>query len=93
MLTLESKILIPEEVLFNVVADEMVVLNLASGKYFSLDDVGTRMWVLTKEHGQLKAVHQALLAEYTVDPQKLEEDLLVLMEKLVANELVQVSDA
>jgi hypothetical protein len=92
MITLESKISIPADVLFNVVADEMVVLNLASGKYFSLDDVGTRMWVLTEEHGQLKAVHAALLSEYAVDPQQLEADLLALMEKLVGNELVQVSD-
>jgi hypothetical protein len=97
MFTLETKISIPKDVLFHEVvdetADEMVLLNLANGKYFSLDDVGTRMWVLLTEHGQLKAVHQALLEEYAVDPQQLEQDLLALTDRLVANGLLQISES
>ena len=71
----------------------MVLLNPVNGKYFSLDDVGTRMWILTSEHKHLKAAHHALLQEYDVAPAQLEQDLLELMEKLVANELIQVSDS
>jgi hypothetical protein len=97
MVTLETKISIPKDVLFrevaDEVADEMVLLNLVNGKYFSLDDVGTRMWLLMTEHGQLKAVHQALLEEYNVDPQQLEQDLLALTDRLVANGLLQISEA
>jgi hypothetical protein len=97
MLTLETQISVPKDVLFHEVADEvadeMVLLNLVNGKYFSLDDVGTRMWLLLTEHGQLKAVHQALLEEYTVDPQQLEQDLLALTDRLVANGLLQISEA
>jgi hypothetical protein len=97
MLTLETKISIPKDVLFHEVADEeadeMVLLNLVNGKYFSLDDVGTRMWLLMTEHGQLKAVHQALLEEYAVDPQQLEQDLLALTDRLVVNGLLQISEA
>jgi hypothetical protein len=97
MVTLETKFSIPKDVLFqeaaDEVTDEMVLLNLTSGKYFSLDDVGTRMWQLMAKHGQLKAVHQALLEEYDVDPQQLERDLLALADRLVANELLQISQA
>ena len=97
MLTLESRIIIPKDVLFHEVADdatdEMVLLNLVNGKYFSLDDVGTRMWLMMTKHGQLKAVHQALLEEYEVDPRKLELDLLALADRLVANGLLQISEA
>ena len=95
MLTLESKVSVPKEVLFHEVADEevdeMVLLDLVHGLYFSLDDVGARMFVLITEHGELKAVHQALLEEYMVDPQQLEQDLLALTERLVANGLLQIS--
>ena len=94
MITLETTISIPQEVLFHEVSDEeddeMVLLNLANGKYFSLDNVGTRMWQLMSEHGQLKAVHQALLEEYSVDSQQLEQDLLALTDRLVENGLLQV---
>jgi hypothetical protein len=95
MLTLYTKVSIPENVLFHEVSDEfvdeMVLLNLTSGKYFSLDDVGTRMWQLLGEGGELKAVHQALLEEYTVEPQQLEKDLLELADRLVANGLLQIN--
>ena len=90
MPTLDSKINIPNDVLASEVDDEMVLLNLVSGKYFSLDDIGTRMWQLIKKHRQLKAVHQELLEEYKVDSQQLEQDLLALTDKLAANGLLQI---
>lgn len=95
MLSLESKVSVPKEVLFHEVADEdvdeMVLLDLVHGLYFSLDDVGARMFVLISEHGELKTVHQALLEEYAVDSQQLEQDLLELTGQLVANGLLQIS--
>jgi hypothetical protein len=93
MLSLEATVRVPEDVLFHEVENEMVLLNLARGNYFSLDDVGTRMWLLLGEHGQLKAVHQALLAEFTVDPGQLEQDLLELTDRLLANGLLQIVEA
>ena len=93
MPTLETRISIPKDVLFHEVDEEMVLLNLVSGKYFSLDDVGTRMWALMTEYEQLKAVHQALLEEYKVDPQQLEQDLLALTDKLAANGLLQIVES
>ena len=93
MLTLETKYSIPKDVLFREVDEEMVLLNLVNGKYFTLDDVGTRIWALMTEHAQLKAVHQALLEEYKGEPQQLEQDLLALTNQLIANELLQISQA
>jgi hypothetical protein len=93
MSTLDSKISIPNDLLSTEVDNEMVLLNPASGKYYSLDDVGTRMWQLMAEHGQLKSVHQALLEEYTVDPEQLEHDLLDLTDKLAANGLLQIVES
>jgi hypothetical protein len=93
MPTLKAKIKILEDVLTTQVDDEMVLLNLTNGKYFSLDDVGTRMWQLLTEHEDLKIVHQALLKEYKVDSLQLEQDLLELMDKLAANGLLQIVES
>jgi hypothetical protein len=97
MVTLETRVNIPQDVLFHEVSDEfvneMVLLNLATGKYFSLDDVGTRMWLLISKHGQLKVVHQAFLEEYLVEPEQLEQDLLALADRLVANGLLQICES
>ena len=93
MSTLENRISFPEDVLFHEADDEAVLLNLVSGKYFSLDDVGTRMWLLMTKHGQLRIVHQALLEEYQVDPQQLEQDLLTLIDNLADHGLLQILES
>ncbi|MBV6396742.1 MAG: hypothetical protein HFACDABA_02342 [Anaerolineales bacterium] len=94
MTTLQVKVTVPKDILFNQVANEMVLLNLATGKYFSLDDVGTRMWNRIIEHdGDLGRAHQALLREYQVEARQLEQDLIELADKLIGGGLLQVAEA
>ena len=90
MTTLTSIIHIPEDVLFREVGGEAVILNLATGKYYGLDEVGTRMWALLAEHGSVGAVAPILLQEYEVDEERLKADLLELVDKLAAQELVKI---
>lgn len=87
---LDSTVTVAKDVLFREVAGEAVLLNLVTGKYFGLDAVGTRMWALLAEHGQIAPAYQALLAEYDVNPDQLQHDLLALVDKLSANELLQI---
>jgi len=90
MATLESRVNVPEDVLFHEVEGETVLMSVTLGKYFALDEVGTRMWLLMNEHGNLKAVHQALIEEYEAAPPRLEEDLLALVNDLAAQGLLQI---
>ena len=71
---------------------ESVLLNLASERYFGLDEVGTRMWQVLTTKSTIQAAHEALLSEYQVEGEVLRHDLLELVEKLVAHGLVAVSD-
>jgi hypothetical protein len=70
---------------------EAVMLNLESGVYFGLNEVGTRIWALIQEHGLLRKVLETMQQEYEVAPQTLESDLLRLVEELRAKGLVSVS--
>jgi predicted component of type VI protein secretion system len=90
LVTLESTIDIPPDVLFREVEGEAVLLNTTTGKYFGLDQVGTRMWTLLAQHGRVEPAYQALVEEYDVAPEQLRKDLLDLVGKLVAHGLVQV---
>jgi hypothetical protein len=87
---LSEKVRVKKGIVFNEVAGEAVLLNKETGKYFTLDEVGARMWKLITQFGDLQPVYQALLEEYDVDPQRLEEDLLALTDKLVANALLEI---
>jgi hypothetical protein len=91
MLTLETTLQIPADVLFHELAGEAVLLHLESGKYFGLDETGTRMWMLIAEHGRLEPVVQALLEEYDVSEEQLRKDLFELVERLVASGLVTIA--
>ena len=73
---------IPDDVVFRVLGDEAVILNLSTGIYFGLETVGTRMWQLIAEHGSTEKVGEALLAEYEVEEGQLRQDLDLLIQQL-----------
>ena len=91
MPTLDSTIQIPQDVLFHELAGEAVLLNLETGKYFGLDETGTRMWLLLSEHGRIEPVIKALLEEFDVAEEQLRHDLLDLIDRLAANGLLKLA--
>ena len=91
-ITLNTRITIPEDVFFQDLNGESVILEVKSGKYFGLDEVGTRMWNLLSEHKALQPVFDALLEEYNVEPARLEGDLIGLVQKFAEKQLVQVEE-
>jgi hypothetical protein len=88
MTTLASRVRIPGQVTYSQVGGELVLLNLESGQYYGLDEVGARMFVLLAEHGGLEAAYQALLVEYEVEAGRLEGDLIALADDLAAHGLL-----
>jgi hypothetical protein len=84
----DSPLIVPDHVLSRGAAGETVLLNLNDEKYFALDDVGSRFWQLVEAGTTLDAVLAALMEEYEVDRQVLEEDLRSLINELVAAELL-----
>jgi len=84
------KLKLSDDVVFRILGDEAVILNLASGVYFGLDTVGTRMWQLMSEHGSTDGVIAAMLDEYEVAETQLRSDLDKLIEQLKEMGLVRV---
>ena len=68
----------------------MVLLNLPEERFFSLDDVGSRMWSLLVADGDPRSVIRKMLEIYDVTEKELERDLLVFINRLVEAGLVQV---
>jgi hypothetical protein len=70
---------------------EAVILNLESGVYFGLNEVGARIWALIQQYGSLRKVLETIQEEYEVAPQVLESDLLQLVGQLHARGLVNLT--
>jgi hypothetical protein len=75
---------------FQEIGGEAVLLDLASEKYFALNPVGTRIWTAIGDGAPLQRAYETLLAEYDVDPARLEADLLALVDELARAGLVKV---
>lgn len=80
---------ISDDVVFRDLAGEAVILNLATGIYFGLNEVGTRIWHLITEHGATEKVVETLLAEYEVEEEQLRRDVDDLIRQLMAKGLVR----
>ncbi len=84
------KVTIPDDVVSRDLAGEAVILNLANGTYFGLNEVGTRIWNLLAEHKSTEQVLPPLLAEYEVEEAQLRQDLEVLLQTLTEKGLIVV---
>jgi len=90
MTDLTMHIAVPESVLFRDLDGEAVLLETGSGRYYGLNEVGTRMWSLIQSHGEIGTVCRALLAEYDVPEDRLREDLENFVETLAARGLLRM---
>ena len=73
-------------------AGEAAILQLESGVYYTLNPVGARVWTLVQQPVRVAALRDALLAEYDVEPERSEGDLLALLEQLAQEGLIEVRD-
>lgn len=87
-LSLDSTVGVPPDVIYRGVDQETVVLNLETGVYFGLDDVGARIWQLIVERGSLRAVRAALVDEFDVSAEALDRDLIAFVTELHAKGLI-----
>ena len=70
--------------------DEAAILNTKHGIYYGLDPIGAEVWKLLQTPCKVADIHQLLLREYEVEPQRCERDLLALLEELLGAGLIEV---
>ena len=88
----DAAIRIRKDVVFRDLEGEMVLLNLATGVYFGLDPVGTRIWALIDAGRTVEQIVSAITAEYDVDAAVCRADLERFLATLRDNDLVDLSD-
>jgi hypothetical protein len=90
MLTLQNRVAVCDDVVFRALGDESVILSLDTGMYFGLDPVGTRIWTLLPER-DLAQVAEMIHQEFDAALPQIQEDVLALVEQLIAKHLVQAT--
>jgi hypothetical protein len=69
---------------------EAAILNLSNGVYYGLDLIGAQVWALLQQPRRVEEIRDAVLEEYEVEPECCQRDLLALLERLLAEGLIEV---
>ena len=85
-----SRVSVAPSVLFQVVGEEAVMLNLKTELFLGLDAMGTRMWTLLTESPSIQLAYNSLLGEYDVEPARLERELNEFINKLLEQSLIEL---
>ncbi len=79
-----------QDVLESKIDDEIVLMNISTGEYYGLDEIGSRIWeMLTATPMTLVSLCRALLIEFDVDEATCQTDASIFLQHLVEQGLVQ----
>jgi hypothetical protein len=87
------RVVISEQILTQTLEDELVVLDIDTGRYFGLQAIGHRVWQLLAELGDTDQVVEALQLEFDADEATLRNDVKELVDSLVEAGLITSIDS
>ena len=91
-ITLDSVVKATDRQMSADLAGETVVLNYGDNVYYSLNEVGARIWALVQDSNKVREILATLLAEYDAEPEDCRTDLLELLGELQQLGLVEIQD-
>lgn len=71
---------------------ESIILNLKSGIYYGLDEVGAKIWALIEQPKAITDIRDAILKEYDVEADACDRDVLAFIEQMDAAGLIEVKN-
>jgi hypothetical protein len=89
-LSLDARVAAGEDVLSREVEGDTVLLSMAQAEYFGLNPTGTRIWQLLQEPRSIRDVCQSLIAEFDIESDVVEKDVLSVVTDLIAHRLVRI---
>ena len=87
-MNLDTRLNIPPQVMSRLVGDETVLLDLASGMCFGLDNVGKVIWESVSEGMTLAETADAIVTQYDVDADQARNDVMEFARTLVERGLL-----
>lgn len=81
------------DVLLQNLEGEAVLLNLANGQYYGLDENSFHMYQTLTSAESVDQAYERLLQEYQIEPEQLRADLERFLEGLLENGLLSYTDS
>lgn len=88
--TLPKKVTISDNVLFQEIDNEYVLLNMETELYFGLNEIGAKVWQIISQDGETDGLIEKISAEYDVQEEVLTTDIYQLLNELNEEELISI---
>lgn len=69
---------------------EVIILGINSEEYYSLEEVGARIWGLIQEPKTVMDILDTLSNDYDVEPKRCERDLLAVLQEMADEGLIEI---
>ena len=73
-------------------AGEAVVLNMKSGMYYGMDQVGALVWNLVQEPRTFEYIREAILQQFEVERESCERDLIAFLYEMESAKLIDIEN-
>ena len=77
-----------DQVISQKASSNLLLLNMSDGNYYSLNEVGSKIWELCDGNHSIAQLVDALTAEYDAPAETLKGDILELLDKLRSEKLI-----
>ena len=77
-----------EQVIAQKASNDLLLFNIDDGNYYSLNEIGSRIWELCDGNHSVSQLVAALAAEYDTTNEDLEKDVAELLETLQSGKLI-----
>jgi len=89
-MNLNNKVLLLESVFVQEVDEEMILLDINTQEYFSLDEVGAIFYNFLKEEQDLRVIAEELAEHFSTETTTIEKDLVAFLTVLEEKGLVKI---
>jgi Coenzyme PQQ synthesis protein D (PqqD) len=73
-------------------AGEAIVLDIKSGRYFGMQEVGALIWSMLEKPRTVGEIREAIMSEYEVDQETCEHELTSFLHQMESAALIEIEN-
>ena len=86
----DIQVAVSDGVLFQELEGELVLLSMETGEYFSLNEVGAKIWVLITSDWSIPDILESFMNQFDASEEQLAGDIEVFLKHLLDHKLISV---
>lgn len=87
-ISMDSEISKNSDIYSSEIDDEVIMMNIDNNSYYTITEIGNRIWVLMDSLNTPQAICQQLMEEFEVSTEQCQKEVLQFLNQLLENNVV-----